>query len=877
LWCKEAVVKRSLLALAAISLFTACNDQRDPTSARPQKLSAEISDAFHGSTRNPHFFWLPPMVSAPTTFNGSFNPRLSPVVQICDQQTTPCPQGHEHARFTRTSGAGGQTVGLDAAGQKYFVNWNTGPTAEPVGSSYRVAVLVHDQPLGFADVEIIGTGKAKNANTGEEISLVDGRALPIKFRIEEGALAATCGTTLDCAEGTASPTLSTIIKTLGDGAGNQAGTLIPAGALSQAVTVSIRRNLTRPCIPPPFDLPQYQGCYDFFTDPGPTLFNSGPGVDPVIVGMCIEVVLPPSAGQHAHIAQFDRGQPVRILPQAPAAFLDCNDPYHGDGEGTIGSRQPRGRDLLALARHGLDRLVRFLMPRRLVAAHIGVGGTPPGYSTFTWTLPVMIGKDAGDGEIAPVGTAVATNPLVVALDSGGAPAAGVIVHFHALQGSVADTVDTTDVTGFASSGTWTLGSSAGQDSLVATSVGAVGSPLRFTATATAFSFIQVTVGEAHSCALSGADSAAACWGVNGDAGKPFGQLGTFATTEMCGAFTCSTVPRAVIGGHKFIAIAGGARHTCASEAGTAHVYCWGRGSSGQLGNGATDSSATPVAVAGPLQAFQISAGGLFAGHTCAVNGGAGGAFCWGDNSFGQLGDGTTTSRLVPVAVASNLIFTSISAGQAHTCGVTNAGDIYCWGRNFFGQLGNSSNTDSPTPVLVSGEHAWGSVSAGSEQTCAITSSTSGAGQPYCWGRNDVGQLGIGSSGGSQNSPTVVATSLSFRTIGTSGFFSCGTTDSGAGYCWGRNDSGELGNGTFTASSTCNLLPGGTVPCETVPMAVTGGHTFTVLDAHGVGDHACGLAFETTRYRVYCWGRGGTGQLGNGGMVASPTPVLVSGQ
>src|SRR5207249_627740 len=88
--------------------------------------------------------------------------------------------------------------------------------------------------------------------------------------------------------------------------------------------------------------------------------------------------------------------------------------------------------------------------------------------------------------------------------------------------------------------------------------------------------------------------------------------------------------------------------------------------------------------------------------------------------------------------------------------------------------------------------------------------------------------------------------------GTSGFFSCGIAFGGAGYCWGRNDSGELGTGSFSTFSTCNLLPGGTVPCETIPMAVAGGHTFAALDAHGVGDHACGLAVETSGLRAYCW-------------------------
>src|SRR5437773_12318947 len=119
----------------------------------------------------------------------------------------------------------------------------------------------------------------RNANTGGDIPLVDGRTLPIKFRLEEGALAASCtNVSLDCVEQTAFPDRDNTILTLG----KQAGTFIPAGALSQIVTVAIIENTTKPCIPPPFALPQYfpepdqKGCYDFFTDPGPSIFNTTP-------------------------------------------------------------------------------------------------------------------------------------------------------------------------------------------------------------------------------------------------------------------------------------------------------------------------------------------------------------------------------------------------------------------------------------------------------------------------------------------------------------------------------------------------------------------------------------------------------------------------
>jgi len=392
-------------------------------------------------------------------------------------------------------------------------------------------------------------------------------------------------------------------------------------------------------------------------------------------------------------------------------------------------------------------------------------------------------------------------------------------------------------------------------------------------------FREISIGGAFTCGDLGADSSAWCWGVNGEPAKSFGILGTFAPIATCGTFPCSTTPVAIPGGVKVTELSAGAKHVCAVlTVPVSGLVCWGRGNSGQLGNGATDSSATPVPVAtGGVAMFGVSAGGLSDGHTCAV---AGTAYCWGANGSGQLGDNSTTNRLTPVAVQApaGVTFASISAGFAHTCGVSNIGDIYCWGRNFFGQLGDGTNTGSLTPVLVAGEHTWVAVSAGNEQTCAITRQFEGTGgEAFCWGRNDVGQLGSGTSGGSSNVPVAVSTTLTFVSIGTSGFHSCGLTQAGAAYCWGRNDNGQLGTGSFSATSTCTLLPGGAVPCEVAPVAVTGGHAFTMLDAHGVGDHVCGLAIESAVPVAYCWGRGQTGQLGNGATADRSTPVKVSGQ
>jgi len=452
-------MKRVVLVVLPVVAFAACRDERSPTALNGPTISAEIRDAVNGGG-NPHFFWLPPIVAAPTP-TGVFNPRLSPVVEVCSQNVSPCPDGQVHARFTTTSGSGAQIVRVDLTNQLYVVNWNTDPSREPVGSSFRIAVIVHKAVLGFADVDIVAAGMARNANTGGDVALVNGRVLPIKFRIEEGALCPS-NSALDCTERVASPgTDNTIVSN-----NQQAGTFIPAGALSQPVTVTVVQNPSRRCIPAPFAPPEFEDCYDFFTDPGPTQFNV-----PVIAAMCIDRESVPSTAVHQlQLFQFDVGLPVRALQNIPATFLPCNS-------GSVGSRGSGARRFLA-------RLWRALTPSSLFASHVGVGGSTGSFSTFTWSFVPEIVTNSINPQLGAVGTPVLSAPTVLFRDTTAAhnPVAGVTVTFTVEGGgTIVRNSVVTGPDGLASVGSWTLGAVPGVNRVIATAMGAISSPDTFTA------------------------------------------------------------------------------------------------------------------------------------------------------------------------------------------------------------------------------------------------------------------------------------------------------------------------------------------------------------------------------------------------------------
>jgi alpha-tubulin suppressor-like RCC1 family protein len=253
--------------------------------------------------------------------------------------------------------------------------------------------------------------------------------------------------------------------------------------------------------------------------------------------------------------------------------------------------------------------------------------------------------------------------------------------------------------------------------------------------------VSLTAGYNHACALS-AGGTMACWGGNAD-----GQLGDPASVPAG-----SPVPATVRGINGAVAIAAGAFHTCALLAdGT--LRCWGQNGQGQLGDGTLDSSSAPVTVA-ITGVAGVSGGGH---HTCAVLV-DGTVQCWGNNYEGELGDGTTEPSPTPVHVVGITSAVAISAGWAHTCARLQDGAVQCWGDNAFGQLGNGTATNTSTPVPVRGVSGALAISSGWwHHSCAVF----GDGSVRCWGVNEWGQFGNGTTANSSVPATMSGTGVTW--------------------------------------------------------------------------------------------------------------------
>jgi alpha-tubulin suppressor-like RCC1 family protein len=355
-------------------------------------------------------------------------------------------------------------------------------------------------------------------------------------------------------------------------------------------------------------------------------------------------------------------------------------------------------------------------------------------------------------------------------------------------------------------------------------------------------FATLDAGESHTCALTSGGQAW-CWGRNA-----VGTLGDSTATTR-------TVPVQVLQpGLSFTQLSAGAIHNCALTSSGA-AWCWGYNADYRLGDSTTSLGLAPVQVKGGVTLASVSAG---TEHTCGLNG-SGQAYCWGSSAYGQLGTNSTARQKTPAAVQmpSGVTFSQIVASERHTCALDTTGQAWCWGYGAEGALGAGFTFGDSVPAQVT--HPSGvtftSISTQYRHVCALDTT----GQAWCWGKNGNGQLGDNTLT-TRFTPVAVQqpSGVTFASLEVGWSHSCGRTSAGQTYCWGWNNRGQLGDGTFTQRK--------------VPVAVSQPSGVSLGIVSGGASHTCGIDGAG---QSWCWGRGDYYQLGNNSTSDSATPVAVS--
>jgi alpha-tubulin suppressor-like RCC1 family protein len=355
--------------------------------------------------------------------------------------------------------------------------------------------------------------------------------------------------------------------------------------------------------------------------------------------------------------------------------------------------------------------------------------------------------------------------------------------------------------------------------------------------------VAVVAGRFYSCARYGG-GVAQCWGQN-----VYGQFGN-------GYMVNSSVPTAAMGSAIDSLYAGGTE-TCAVT-GTAGE-CSGLGGHGELDNGVPDADTLwPVATTALPAAPVAFASGVH--FTCAIVTG-GDVYCAGDGSLGALGTGSLFASVSPVkADLGGAVAVAIAAEWQHVCALTRDGAVFCWGDDSFGQIGNGETTAAgvPVPFNVPLGGPAGEIGVGESHSCAIVGSNDTA-SVWCWGDNSYGQLGAGSSAANSASPVQVTGLSGVAVLAIGGYHGCvGLAYTGGVACWGKDGSGELGNNDNQDSHTPVMVAGISV----APVSMAAG-----------GFHTCALVASPN---VLCWGSNDFGQLGNGDptFASQNAPIVV---
>ena len=373
---------------------------------------------------------------------------------------------------------------------------------------------------------------------------------------------------------------------------------------------------------------------------------------------------------------------------------------------------------------------------------------------------------------------------------------------------------------------------------------------------------KLSAGNEHTCVVQDIGDVL-CWGKGS-----YGRLGNGSSDRNTPIKVMSIIAN-YIAPDKSIQVSAGGEHTCAVRDNQA--FCWGRGNHGQLGTGDNlNHSLIPIAVVSPTSQeklnniHQISTGDQ---HTCVLNNDRE-VLCWGYGGNGQLGQGSYTNTNIPhpvvntngLGVLDNI--EQISLGGDHSCALKVDGRILCWGKGLKGQLGHGSNEKSNIPVLITssdGETLVGfeQVSSGDSHTCALKYN----GEVLCWGKGGDGRLGNADSANQNSNTPVQAIANDVEQIDVGKYHSCALMGDGTVFCWGLGSHGQLGHNSYKSSN--------------IPQIVKdmNGQRFLrdIKQISGGGIHTCALKLNG---KIFCWGNGDNGQLGNNLNSASKRPTLV---
>ena len=426
-----------LLTFALLFGILACDDVRGPVGPATPEPTADISDG-RVEGGNEDFFFLPPVMPDPRTLNqydaGAFNPNLRPSVQVCLLAGDPAAPGGTQCE----SGADGQpvivasfpsgAVRVSSLDEHYAVNWDTDRSALSTTRFYRLQVFVGAKRLGFIDIDPVTSSRdLRNRFTGEGIQLVDGRTLPVKFRIENGAL---CDDDTDCAEFTVTNDGGTFVTATKDAGVQFRAGVLPAGV--EEITLTIERvhvgeNNRCHGEASAYLWKEYEGCYAITSDPdlrpygglqAPEPNADGSVSAPAIVGQCVEVSLSDPLYTYLQPYKSHNGGELQRLSSAPAPFLDC--------AGFEGSQNLAGlaaNPLIRLASAGVRRLTTgfgaVFAVRTLHAIDLGLGEELPigsSFSRFNWAIGLEAEIVGGNSQEVGFGMQ-AGEPLVVQIRS----------------------------------------------------------------------------------------------------------------------------------------------------------------------------------------------------------------------------------------------------------------------------------------------------------------------------------------------------------------------------------------------------------------------------------------------------------------------------